>query len=297
MSQVLFFRQNPIRPEEAAGRHYTDDCRVGALPLLILAELSPQIDSLASPDSETQPNDMVLVAHGVSGDLERLSELKIRKSRRIICFQTTNQGLEIPSNTLILDTTAFERQMFRVGERPTSLVDPHTSLSRQAGTTLSLANLLRSLGVDTSQIVFHNSGNDAFAALVSLQLLLEPDTQLKKLRTRDEEVPLSPSSPKPTAPASPLRPVGDPREYPPVVRSGASRAVPASPVEVNTQPIAAEKPQLVVTATPEKAEEAATPVRGKGRRGRGRGGNQMAQQQQRQERDARVESAMRNLDL
>jgi hypothetical protein len=33
-----------------------------------------------------------------------------------------------------------------------------------------------------SRIVFHNSGNDAFAALSALQLLLEPSTQFKKLR-------------------------------------------------------------------------------------------------------------------
>ena len=62
------------------------------------------------------------------------------------------------------------------------MLDPTTSLARQAGSTLSLVNLLHSLGVDVSPIVFHNSGNDAFAALLSLQFLLEPETRLKRLR-------------------------------------------------------------------------------------------------------------------
>jgi hypothetical protein len=62
------------------------------------------------------------------------------------------------------------------------MLDPTTSLARQAGSTLSLVNLLHSLGVDVSPIVFHNSGNDAFAALLSLQLLLEPETRLKRLK-------------------------------------------------------------------------------------------------------------------
>lgn len=35
------------------------------------------ISSLASPDSETIPNQLVLVAHGVGGDLERLTDLKV----------------------------------------------------------------------------------------------------------------------------------------------------------------------------------------------------------------------------
>jgi hypothetical protein len=35
------------------------------------------ISSLASPDSETVPNQLVLVAHGIGGDLERLADLKV----------------------------------------------------------------------------------------------------------------------------------------------------------------------------------------------------------------------------
>lgn len=33
--------------------------------------------SLASPDSDSQSNDLVLVGHGIAGDLKKLEELKI----------------------------------------------------------------------------------------------------------------------------------------------------------------------------------------------------------------------------
>lgn len=61
------------------------------------------------------------------------------------------------------------------------MLDPTTGLARQSGSTLSLANLLRSCGIDTTKIVFHNSGNDAYAALLALQMLLEPETKSKHL--------------------------------------------------------------------------------------------------------------------
>ncbi len=37
------------------------------------------MDSLATPDSDSEANSLVLVAHGASGDLEKLAELKIRR--------------------------------------------------------------------------------------------------------------------------------------------------------------------------------------------------------------------------
>lgn len=51
--------------------------------------------------------------------------------------------------------------------------DPSGRL-REHGTTLSLTNMLRSLGVNI-QCTMHNSGNDAFMTLVGLQLLLDPE--------------------------------------------------------------------------------------------------------------------------
>lgn len=62
------------------------------------------------------------------------------------------------------------------------MLEPNTNQPRQVGSNLSLSNLLLSLGVDVSTLVFHNSGNDAFAALMGLQLLLEPETRLKTFR-------------------------------------------------------------------------------------------------------------------
>ncbi len=37
------------------------------------------ITSLATPESDSSPNELILVAHGVSGDLERLNDLKISR--------------------------------------------------------------------------------------------------------------------------------------------------------------------------------------------------------------------------
>ncbi|KAI0936891.1 hypothetical protein AcV5_004919 [Taiwanofungus camphoratus] len=122
------------------------------LPQVIQAIVS----SLVSPDSETVANCLVLVGHGISGDLQRLEEMKIK----------------LPHNVLIIDTSAFERQLFNTGQRGI-MHDPSGRL-REHGTTLSLTNMLRSLGVNI-QCTMHNSGNDAFMTLVGLQLLLDPE--------------------------------------------------------------------------------------------------------------------------
>ncbi|KAJ6589139.1 hypothetical protein B0H19DRAFT_231713 [Mycena capillaripes] len=160
-------------------------CPKAKLPQLIQAIIS----SLASPDSETIPNTLVLVAHGISGDLSRMEEMKIK----------------LPHNMLVLDTATFERALFAGGHR-TAMIDPHTSTPgnpkpRNHGSTLSLENLLRSLpspsdphshnpalqtqvlvpgqfpqpGAMVPGVVMHNSGNDAFMCLYALQLLLEPE--------------------------------------------------------------------------------------------------------------------------
>ncbi|KAJ7074461.1 hypothetical protein C8F01DRAFT_1100560 [Mycena amicta] len=164
-------------------------CPKAKLPQIIQAVIS----SLASPDSETVPNTLVLVAHGITGDLARMEEMKLR----------------LPHNMLIVDTAAFERALFAGGHRGTML-DPHLSTpgnpkGRSTGSTLSLENLLRSLpapppvegqppnpaaalaqqptvagvfpqmGAMVPGVVMHNSGNDAFMCLYALQLLLQPE--------------------------------------------------------------------------------------------------------------------------
>ncbi|KAJ7902658.1 hypothetical protein B0H14DRAFT_3707776 [Mycena olivaceomarginata] len=160
-------------------------CAKAKLPQIIQGIIS----SLASPDSETSPNTLVLVAHGISGDLTRMEEMKIK----------------LPHNMLILDTATFERALFAGGHR-SPMIDPHTSTPgnpkpRGHGSTLSLENLLRSLpspadpqahnpalqtqvlvpgqfpqpGAMVPGVIMHNSGNDAFMCLYALQLLLQPE--------------------------------------------------------------------------------------------------------------------------
>ncbi|OBZ79688.1 Good for full DBP5 activity protein 2 [Grifola frondosa] len=114
------------------------------------------ISSLISPDSETVANTLVLVMHGINGDLRRLEEMKIK----------------IPHNLLIIDTATFERQLFNTGQRG-PMQDP-SGKPREQNFILSLSNLLVSLGVDVQRIM-HNSGNDAFMTLLALHLLLDPD--------------------------------------------------------------------------------------------------------------------------
>lgn len=120
------------------------------LPQIIQAVIS----SLASPESETTINDLVLVGHGLSGDLARFKEMKIK----------------LPSNVLLIDTASFERQLFVSGKRG-AMQDP-SGKPRSNGSTLSLANMLRSLGIDV-RCTMHNSGNDAFLCLLAFQLLFE----------------------------------------------------------------------------------------------------------------------------
>lgn len=116
------------------------------------------ISSLVSPDAETTANSLVLVGHGVSSDIQRLEETKIK----------------IPHNVLIIDTASFERALFNAGERGT-MHDPKTGKLRAQGSTLSLGGLLHSLGIDPP-CALHNAGNDAFLCLLALQKMMEPGT-------------------------------------------------------------------------------------------------------------------------
>ncbi|KIP04321.1 hypothetical protein PHLGIDRAFT_36980 [Phlebiopsis gigantea 11061_1 CR5-6] len=121
------------------------------LPQVIQAIIS----SMVSPDSETVPNSLVLVGHGIHGDVRKLEEMKIK----------------IPHNVLIVDTSLYERQLFTAGHRG-PMQDP-AGKPRAQGSSLSLSNLLQSLGVDV-QCTPHNAGNDAFVALLALQTLIDP---------------------------------------------------------------------------------------------------------------------------
>ncbi|KAF8633587.1 hypothetical protein AX15_001380 [Amanita polypyramis BW_CC] len=133
------------------------------------------ISSFASPDSEAHANDLVIVGHGINGDLQRLEEL----------------GIRIPHNVLLIDSAAYERALYSLGRRG-AMVDPRTNNPRSPSSTLSLENLLRSFNslltasggsdnrhnspgpVQLPNCILHNSGNDALMCLFSLQMLLDP---------------------------------------------------------------------------------------------------------------------------
>ncbi|KAF4612120.1 hypothetical protein D9613_004388 [Agrocybe pediades] len=146
------------------------------LPQIIQAVIS----SLASPDSETIPNTLVLVAHNIQGDLARLEEMKIK----------------LPHNMLVIDTMVYERYLYTNGMRGV-MQDPKGEKIRAAGSNLSLENLIHSLSMPTpsgspshkpdtrqptpfsphpllSKCTLHNAGNDAFLCLYALQCLLDP---------------------------------------------------------------------------------------------------------------------------
>lgn len=75
---------------------------------------------------------------------------------------------------LLLDTSLYERQLFNVGLRG-DLKDSKTGDPRAKTSTLSLVNMAHSLGINLN-CKYHNSGNDAFICLLSLQELLEPNS-------------------------------------------------------------------------------------------------------------------------
>jgi len=122
------------------------------LPQIIQAIIS----SLASPDSETQANNLVLVTHSATEDLRRFDEMKIK----------------LPHNLLVVDVTIYESCLFKAGLRG-AMLDAKTGSPRQPSSLLSLRSILHSLHVPLD-FALHNSGNDAFACLLVFQMLVDP---------------------------------------------------------------------------------------------------------------------------
>ncbi|KAI0343876.1 hypothetical protein BDW22DRAFT_1328838 [Trametopsis cervina] len=114
--------------------------------------------SMTSPDSETIPNSLVLVGHGIGSNLRRMEEMKIK----------------IPHNVLIIDTASLERQLFASNAR--GAMHDSSGKPRVPGSALSLPALLQSLPSPPAldMHLLHNAGNTAFMALLALQTLLEP---------------------------------------------------------------------------------------------------------------------------
>ncbi|KAG8971910.1 hypothetical protein FRC05_010579 [Tulasnella sp. 425] len=124
------------------------------------------ITSLASPDSESTANTLVLVTHTPTGVLERLQELKVK----------------LPSNVLVIDIAMLERQLFQ--SRPQT---PGLPIMRLPNQTLPLPMLLTSRNIPYL-CPFNNSGNDSFYTLLAFQHLLEPETtQLPPPRAKQRD--------------------------------------------------------------------------------------------------------------
>ncbi|KAI0271453.1 hypothetical protein BC834DRAFT_922235 [Gloeopeniophorella convolvens] len=131
------------------------------------SQVVPKANSLASPDSETQANSLVLVTHSAADDLRRFEEMKIK----------------LPHNVLIIDVAAYESCLFKAGLRG-AMLDAKTGSPRQPNSLLSLRSILHSLHVPVD-FVLHNSGNDAFACLLVFQMLVDPkNTQLPSPRVK-----------------------------------------------------------------------------------------------------------------
>lgn len=159
------------------------------MPLNILWHIP---SGLASPDSETAINTLVLVVHETNADLARIEEMKISKLMFLnlaISTPAHTQYKEIPHNMLIIDMLQFERSLYTSGQRGI-LLDLVTDRPRQNNTTISLDQLLISFArvplsspsgstprppIMLPQIALHNAGNDAFMALFAFQMLLDHD--------------------------------------------------------------------------------------------------------------------------
>jgi hypothetical protein len=153
-----------------------------------------------------------------------------RKSKSVRTAVTASPSLhlnttitELPHNMLVVDTAAYERQLFAQGQRG-SMTDVKTGKPRSNGSVLSLDNVLRSLGVDV-QCTLHNSGNDAFLTMLALQLLVAPEgvnippaVGLGGLR-RVSTMPMV-STPSPGLPASFIPPIVHPGFLVPVSPHG-----------------------------------------------------------------------------
>lgn len=132
---------------------------------------------------------------------------------------------EIPHNVVVIDVGAFERHLYASGQRGT-MQEP-SGKPRSQGSALSLLALLQSLSIDV-QCALHNSGNDAFMALLALQMLLSPeDTKVPVMRGRSiqqtimrnaSRSPMPPmvSPPLLSPPMYGMMPMGSPVMFPPV---------------------------------------------------------------------------------
>ncbi|KAK0239354.1 hypothetical protein EDD85DRAFT_789549 [Armillaria nabsnona] len=109
------------------------------------------VSSLASPNSDTTANNLVLVIHGSADVIPRLQQM----------------GIKLPHNMHIIDTASFERTLFASGKRG-------VMGGRQPGSSMTLDGLIMTLAPGLASIP-RNTGNESFLGLFALQMLLEPE--------------------------------------------------------------------------------------------------------------------------
>jgi hypothetical protein len=100
----------------------------------------------------------------------------------------------LPHNLLIIDVPVYESCLFKAGLRG-AMLDAKAGLPRQPGSVLSLRSILHSLHVPID-FALHNSGNDAFACLLVLQMLVDPkNTQAPPPRLKPAGMALASTTP------------------------------------------------------------------------------------------------------
>ncbi|KAG8716000.1 hypothetical protein FRC09_016118 [Ceratobasidium sp. 395] len=132
--------RNKIRPTHPWDYAFGDTHVIGKSKLPDI--INSVISSLATPDSESVANSLVLVGHNISGDLDRLADLKIK----------------IPHNMLIVDTAVASLRHAVFGPQ----------LPREAPLARLLAAQARA-----PRCTLGNAGNDAWLALGAMIALID----------------------------------------------------------------------------------------------------------------------------
>ncbi|KAJ1302476.1 hypothetical protein OPQ81_002794 [Rhizoctonia solani] len=132
--------RNKLRPTHPWEYAFGDTHVVGKSKLPDI--INSVISSLATPDSESIANSLVLVGHNISGDLERLAELKIK----------------LPHNMLIVDTAVASLR--------------HAVFGPQLPPAAPLARLLAAQA-RAPRCTLGNAGNDAWLALGAMIAMVD----------------------------------------------------------------------------------------------------------------------------
>ncbi|KAF8595836.1 hypothetical protein BDV93DRAFT_85911 [Ceratobasidium sp. AG-I] len=132
--------RNKLRPTHPWEYAFGDTHVIGKSKLADI--INSVISSLATPDSESVANSLVLVGHNISGDLERLAEMKIK----------------LPHNMLIVDTAVASLR--------------HAVFGPQLPPAAPLARLLAAQA-RAPRCTLGNAGNDAWLALGAMIALID----------------------------------------------------------------------------------------------------------------------------